>query len=92
MTWVNATCFASRCIRAILHIPRSIALNARIVYPSIPPRARACICVREIYLSLCRYGPAKEALFKNMGLTEDEVHDVAGGTAQALFGAWGDAA
>lgn len=40
----------------------------------------------------CGYGPAKEALFKNMGLTEDEAHDVAGETAQSLFGPWGETA
>ncbi|CAM9251840.1 unnamed protein product [Choristocarpus tenellus] len=38
----------------------------------------------------CGYGPAKEAMTNSFGLTTEEVVDVMGGTAETLFGKWGE--
>ncbi|CAM9124319.1 unnamed protein product [Ectocarpus sp. 4 AP-2014] len=38
----------------------------------------------------CGYGPAKDAVCNAMGLKEEDVHNITGGTAQALFGSWVD--
>lgn len=39
-----------------------------------------------------RYGPAKDAICNSMGLTDEQLHHVLSGTAQALFGSWTDGA
>ncbi|CAM9245020.1 unnamed protein product [Scytosiphon promiscuus] len=36
----------------------------------------------------CGYGPAKDVVCNGMGLTDEEVHDITGGTARSLFGTW----
>ncbi|CAM9162126.1 unnamed protein product [Pylaiella littoralis] len=38
----------------------------------------------------CGYGPAKDVVCGSMSLTDEEVHNITGGTAQALFGSWAD--
>lgn len=38
------------------------------------------------------YGPAKDAVCDSMGLTDEDVQNITGGTAQALFGSWADGA
>lgn len=34
------------------------------------------------------YAPAKDAVCEQMGLTDEDVQNITGGTAQALFGSW----
>lgn len=41
-----------------------------------------------IFLSAHSYGPAKDVVCDNMGLTDEDVKNITGGTAQALFGSW----
>eukprot|EP00903_Cladosiphon_okamuranus_P019921 g18308.t1 len=36
----------------------------------------------------CGYGPAKAVVCDSMGLTDEEIDNITGGTAQALFGSW----
>lgn len=48
--------------------------------------------MRCVLFAVRRYGLAKEAVCNGMGLTDEELLDVTGQTAQRLFGAWPEAA
>lgn len=65
--------------------PSSFLTLSLLVTP--PP---GTLCCYATFCRMTRYGPAKDAVCNAMGLKEEDVHNITGGTAQALFGSWVD--
>lgn len=60
--------------------------------PTLTTVSHVTCATRCVLFAVRRYGLAKEAVCNGMGLTDEELLDVTGQTAQNLFGAWPDAA